>query len=144
MGVPLASFNPFTHAVEWMRFALYGKDPGIAPWVVLGTLVVCFVLACWGYDPQRGFGGADQARRRGMRRRRDAPSATAMACSAGARARTGAAALASAACRARAAGDAFPTRPITLWVPWPAGGATDLTLRLLAELAGAPRSARRC
>jgi tripartite-type tricarboxylate transporter receptor subunit TctC len=31
---------------------------------------------------------------------------------------------------------AFPSRPITLWVPWPAGGATDLTLRLLAELAG--------
>lgn len=33
-------------------------------------------------------------------------------------------------------GDAFPSRPITLWVPWPAGGATDNTLRLLAELAG--------
>lgn len=33
-------------------------------------------------------------------------------------------------------GDAFPNRPITLWVPWPAGGATDLSLRLLAELAG--------
>ncbi|HET9820608.1 MAG TPA: tripartite tricarboxylate transporter substrate binding protein [Burkholderiaceae bacterium] len=32
--------------------------------------------------------------------------------------------------------DAFPARPVTLWVPWPAGGATDLTLRLLAELAG--------
>ncbi|MCA0174963.1 MAG: tripartite tricarboxylate transporter substrate binding protein [Proteobacteria bacterium] len=31
---------------------------------------------------------------------------------------------------------AFPTKPISLWVPWPAGGATDLTLRLLAELAG--------
>jgi tripartite-type tricarboxylate transporter receptor subunit TctC len=30
----------------------------------------------------------------------------------------------------------FPSHPITLWVPWPAGGATDLTLRLLAELAG--------
>jgi tripartite-type tricarboxylate transporter receptor subunit TctC len=29
----------------------------------------------------------------------------------------------------------FPTRPITLWVPWAAGGATDLTLRLLSELA---------
>ncbi len=35
---------------------------------------------------------------------------------------------------ARAQG--FPTRPITLIVPWPAGGATDVTLRLLAELAG--------
>ena len=29
----------------------------------------------------------------------------------------------------------FPQRPVTLWVPWPAGGATDLTMRLLAELA---------
>jgi ABC-2 type transport system permease protein len=53
----LARFNPFTHAVEWVRFALYGKDPGAAPYVVLGCLVVFFVLACWGYDPQRGFGG---------------------------------------------------------------------------------------
>jgi ABC-2 type transport system permease protein len=52
-----AQFNPFTHAVEWIRFALYGKDPGIAPWVVLGTLLVCFTLACRGYDPRRGFGG---------------------------------------------------------------------------------------
>ncbi len=51
-----ARWNPFTHAVEWLRFALYGKDPGVAPWVVLGVLVACFVLACWGYDPQRGFG----------------------------------------------------------------------------------------
>jgi ABC-2 type transport system permease protein len=42
--------------VEWMRFALYGKDPGLAPYVVLGTLLVCFALASWGYDPQRGFG----------------------------------------------------------------------------------------
>jgi tripartite-type tricarboxylate transporter receptor subunit TctC len=30
----------------------------------------------------------------------------------------------------------FPTRHITLLVPWSAGGATDITLRLLAELAG--------
>lgn len=27
----------------------------------------------------------------------------------------------------------FPTRPITLWLPWPAGGATDLTFRILAD-----------
>ena len=31
--------------------------------------------------------------------------------------------------------DAFPQRAISLWVPWPAGGGTDLTLRVLAELA---------
>ena len=32
-------------------------------------------------------------------------------------------------------GSGYPSRPITLWIPWPAGGATDLTLRVLAELA---------
>ena len=32
--------------------------------------------------------------------------------------------------------ETFLSRPITLWVPWPAGGGTDLTMRLLAELAG--------
>ena len=36
--------------------------------------------------------------------------------------------------RSRAAA-AYPTRPIMMWVPWPAGGATDISLRLLAELA---------
>jgi tripartite-type tricarboxylate transporter receptor subunit TctC len=34
-----------------------------------------------------------------------------------------------------AAAAGFPSRVISLWVPWPAGGATDLTLRLLGELA---------
>jgi ABC-2 type transport system permease protein len=52
----VARFNPFTHAVEWIRFALYGQDPGLSPWVVLGTLALCFFVASWGYDPQRGFG----------------------------------------------------------------------------------------
>jgi tripartite-type tricarboxylate transporter receptor subunit TctC len=32
--------------------------------------------------------------------------------------------------------DKFPSRPITLYVPWPAGGATDLSIRLLADIAG--------
>ncbi len=45
-----------------------------------------------------------------------------------------AAGLALAGSGARAA-DNYPARPITLWVPWPAGGATDISLRLLAELA---------
>ncbi len=30
----------------------------------------------------------------------------------------------------------FLARPVTLWVPWPAGGATDMTMRTLADLAG--------
>ncbi len=36
---------------------------------------------------------------------------------------------------ARAADIAYPTRPITLICPWPAGGSTDTHLRKLAELA---------
>ncbi|WP_114970882.1 tripartite tricarboxylate transporter substrate binding protein [Rhodoferax ferrireducens] len=38
--------------------------------------------------------------------------------------------------RAQPGEGGFPRSPITLWVPWPAGGATDLMMRLLAELAG--------
>ena len=30
---------------------------------------------------------------------------------------------------------AFPSRPITLVVPWPAGGSTDISMRILAEVA---------
>ncbi|MDQ8728387.1 tripartite tricarboxylate transporter substrate binding protein [Bradyrhizobium sp. LHD-71] len=29
----------------------------------------------------------------------------------------------------------FPTKPVTLIVPWPAGGSTDITLRAIAEVA---------
>ena len=36
----------------------------------------------------------------------------------------------------------FPNRPITLIVPWPAGGATDITLRLLCEIASKNLSQR--
>jgi tripartite-type tricarboxylate transporter receptor subunit TctC len=42
---------------------------------------------------------------------------------------------ASAMPRALASNEPFPSRAITLWVPWPAGGATDISLRILAELA---------
>ncbi|MGI9216394.1 MAG: ABC transporter permease [Hydrogenophaga sp.] len=51
----LAEANPFTHAVEAMRFAMYGQFNGIAWAVVLGCTVVFFGMALWGYDPQRGW-----------------------------------------------------------------------------------------
>ena len=51
----LARFNPFTHVVEAIRFALYGQFNGLAHAVVAGTLVVVFALAVLGYDPQRGL-----------------------------------------------------------------------------------------
>lgn len=50
----LAQANPFTHAVESMRFAMYGQFNGTAWAVVLGCTAVFFVAALWGYDPQRG------------------------------------------------------------------------------------------
>ena len=31
---------------------------------------------------------------------------------------------------------AYPSKPITMIVPWPAGGSTDRHLRTLAEIAG--------
>jgi tripartite-type tricarboxylate transporter receptor subunit TctC len=48
------------------------------------------------------------------------------------------AALAATLCAPRAfaqSGERYPSRPIILWVPWPPGGSTDLSLRILAELA---------
>ncbi len=44
--------------------------------------------------------------------------------------------LASAVGRTAWAAEKFPQRPVTLIVPWPAGGGTDLTMRLLADIAG--------
>jgi ABC-2 type transport system permease protein len=51
----MALFNPFTQAVETMRFALQGQTYGMG-WLVgvLGTLFF-FALAVRGYDPQRGW-----------------------------------------------------------------------------------------
>jgi ABC-2 type transport system permease protein len=56
----LSLYNPFTHGVELIRFAMYGQFNALSCAVVLGTLVVLFLLAAWGYDPQRGL-----VRRRG-------------------------------------------------------------------------------
>jgi ABC-2 type transport system permease protein len=51
----LAQWNPFTHAVEAMRYALVGQFSATAWAVVLGCSGVFFVAALWGYDPQRGW-----------------------------------------------------------------------------------------
>ena len=50
----IATINPFTHAVELIRFSAYGKFNVIAATVVLGCAVIAFVLAARGYDPNRG------------------------------------------------------------------------------------------
>src|SRR5437667_9208806 len=56
----LAALNPFTHAVELIRFALYGRLEPISAAVVLACGLVFFVTAAVGYDPQRGvIGRAD-------------------------------------------------------------------------------------
>jgi ABC-2 type transport system permease protein len=50
----LASANPFTYAVELIRFAAYGKVEWLSLAVVVGTTIVAFFLAAWGYNPQAG------------------------------------------------------------------------------------------
>lgn len=50
----VAQANPFTHAVELVRFAAYGQFNWISLLVVIGVGLAAFLLAVWGYDPQRG------------------------------------------------------------------------------------------
>ena len=50
----LAGYNPFTHAVEAIRFALHGQLQPLHLAVTAGCALVFFVIALWGYDPQRG------------------------------------------------------------------------------------------
>src|SRR5487761_33854 len=47
--------NPFTHAVELIRFALYEQFNAEAGAVVVGALIVFMALAILGYDPGRGL-----------------------------------------------------------------------------------------
>jgi ABC-2 type transport system permease protein len=50
----IAQANPFTHAVELIRFALYGQFEPTAAAVVTGATVLFFALAVIGYNPQHG------------------------------------------------------------------------------------------
>ena len=48
-------FNPFTHAVELLRFALYGQLNAPALAIVVGCTIVFLGGAIISYDPQRGL-----------------------------------------------------------------------------------------
>jgi ABC-2 type transport system permease protein len=48
-------FNPFTHAVELIRFALYGKLNLLSLAVVCGCTAVFMIGATLAYDPARGL-----------------------------------------------------------------------------------------
>lgn len=51
----ICQFNPFTHAVELIRFALYTKFNLLSLLVVIGCTVVFLAAAVIGYDPLRGL-----------------------------------------------------------------------------------------
>jgi len=51
----IAEWNPFTYAVESIRFALYGQVNMEAFVVAGGALLVFLGGAIWGYDPTRGI-----------------------------------------------------------------------------------------
>jgi ABC-2 type transport system permease protein len=51
----ICRFNPFTHAVELIRFSLYGEISWIALAAVLGSLLLFLAAAFYGYDPARGL-----------------------------------------------------------------------------------------
>jgi ABC-2 type transport system permease protein len=51
----ICSINPFTHAVELIRFALHGQFAPLALAVTLGCTILFMAIAVWGYDPGRGF-----------------------------------------------------------------------------------------
>jgi ABC-2 type transport system permease protein len=53
--------NPFTHATELIRFALYGQLEPTSLLVVVGCTVLFLGVAIFGYDPARGFMQARQA-----------------------------------------------------------------------------------
>jgi ABC-2 type transport system permease protein len=51
----LCLFNPFTHAVELIRFALYGQMNWISLAVVGGCMTIFMVGAIYAYDPSHGL-----------------------------------------------------------------------------------------
>lgn len=50
----ICAWNPFTHAVEAIRFALYSQFDPVAMALVIGTFAAFMAGALLGYDPARG------------------------------------------------------------------------------------------
>ncbi|MCH7865178.1 MAG: multidrug ABC transporter permease, partial [Proteobacteria bacterium] len=53
----LSAVNPFTQAVELIRFALYGRFNGEAALYTLAALALFLGAAIYAYDPARGMMG---------------------------------------------------------------------------------------
>jgi ABC-2 type transport system permease protein len=51
----VCQWNPFTHAVESIRFAFYGQLNTTSLLIVIGCTLVFFLSACWSYNPARRF-----------------------------------------------------------------------------------------
>lgn len=51
----ICEFNPFTHAVELIRFSFYGKFDPLSLAVVLGCTIIFLAGAIVAYDPGRGL-----------------------------------------------------------------------------------------
>ena len=51
----IANLNPFTHAVEMIRFALYLRIELMASAICALSLIASLALAVWSYDPGRSF-----------------------------------------------------------------------------------------
>ena len=51
--VEVARFNPFSHAVELVRFALYGRIDATALVATVAMTIVAMALAAWRYDSGR-------------------------------------------------------------------------------------------
>ena len=56
----ICAWNPFSHAVELIRFTLYGQLNWLALAMVIGTFFLFMIAAAWSFDPARRFrmGGA--------------------------------------------------------------------------------------
>lgn len=59
----ICQWNPFSHAVELLRFAFYGQWNFISLTIVFLYTAIFFAVACWSYNPARRFRAKKTANR---------------------------------------------------------------------------------